>query len=96
MHEPEQHGVDTSRAVAREMGFPLERLVRIKQFVIRIFDVEKVAAVVKLRWFEKFFFSFKQKVKAVRSSQVRIYEPKDLEQIYKLIEKLVERNQIDP
>ncbi|OQX54981.1 MAG: hypothetical protein B5M54_04150 [Candidatus Aminicenantes bacterium 4484_214] len=94
LHEPEQHGVDTSRAVAREMGFPLERLVRIKQFVIRIFDVEKVAAVVKLRWFEKFFFSFKQKVKAVRSSQVRIYEPKDLDQIYKLIEKLVERNQI--
>ena len=94
LHEPEQHGVDTSRAVAREMGFLLERLVRIKQFVIRIFDVEKVATVVKLRWFERFFFSFKQKVKAVKSSQVRIYESKDLDQIYKLIEKLVERDQI--
>ncbi|MFW9922885.1 MAG: GNAT family N-acetyltransferase [Candidatus Thorarchaeota archaeon] len=94
LHEPEQHGIDTSKAVARETNIPLHRLVWITKYVIRVFDVDKIASVVKLRWYEKLFFRFKVKIPEVQNSNIRFFKPDDIKQIYELIQDLVKRNQI--
>ena len=94
IHEPEQHGVDTSYAVARETGTKINRLVTMKEFIIRVFDIEATASVVRLRWFEKLFFRTKLKIKEVKNPKIRLFKPTDSKQIYQLIQDLVNKSQI--
>ncbi len=93
-HEPEQHGIDASTAVARETNTPIHRLVSLDKFVIRVFDTEAVASAVKLKWFEKLYFRLKEKVGKVNSTQVRNYEPKDFDQFFDLTMDLVNKSHI--
>lgn len=94
VHEPEQHGMDTSYSVVRDTGIKVQRLITMKEFIIRVFDIEATASVVKLKWYEKLFFKTKTKIKPVNNPKVRLFKPTDSEQIYKLIQDLVKRNQI--
>ncbi|MGC9779988.1 MAG: GNAT family N-acetyltransferase [Candidatus Heimdallarchaeota archaeon] len=88
-HESEQHGIDTSQAVAREAGIPINRLVLLDKFVIRAFDIGETAKAVKLKWYEKLYFKTKEKVGKIKSKQVRLYDPKDIDQIFDLTMDLV-------
>ena len=88
-HEPEQRGIDTSKAVAREAGVPLNRLISLNKYVIRIFDTDAVLKTIKVRWFEKLYFRIKEKVGKVKSNQVRLYESKDIDQLYDITMDLV-------
>ncbi|RLI71098.1 MAG: hypothetical protein DRP02_05870 [Candidatus Gerdarchaeota archaeon] len=93
-HEPEQHGIDTSQSVARETNIPLMRLVSLNKYVIRIFDTEAAAQVVKVKWYEKLVFKLKEKIKPVHSPVFRLYQPDDFEEIFNLTKELVARADI--
>jgi len=93
-HEPEQRGIDTSTAVARETKTPLHRLVSLDTFVIRVYDVEATTAAVKVKWYEKLFFKLKQKVGEVKSTQVRLYQPEDFDQLFELTMELVNKSHV--
>jgi len=94
LHEPEQHGIDVSTSVSRENKIPFQRVVTLTKFVIKAFDVEKVATVVKLRWYEKLVFKLYQKIKIINSDQIRQYQEKDIPEMFKIIQEQVKRNQL--
>ncbi|NPD88990.1 MAG: GNAT family N-acetyltransferase [Asgard group archaeon] len=93
-HEPDQHGVDVSTSVSREMNLPFQRVVTLNKFVIKAFDVNTVSKVVRLRWYEKLVFKFFQKYKIIDSKQIRAFQEKDIPDIYEIIQEQVERNQL--
>ncbi len=94
LHEPEQHGIDVSTAVSREKDIPLQRVVTLTKFVIKAFDVDKVATVVKLRWYEKLVFRFFEKIKTINSDQIRKCQDKDIPDMFEIIQEQVKRNQL--
>ncbi len=93
-HEPAHHGIDVSSAVSREMKIPFQRVMTTTKFVIKAFDVNKVATVVKLRWYEKLVFKFFQKFKTIDSKLIRNYQEKDIPELFKIIQERVEKSQI--
>ncbi len=94
LHEPEQHGIDVSSAVSREKNIRFHRVVTLTKFVIKAYDVDKVSTVVRLRWYEKMVFRFFQKIKKVRSDRVRLFEEKDIVEMFEIIQEQVRRNQV--
>ncbi len=94
LHEPEQHGIDISKIVASEEDMPLERLVTLDKFIIRVFDAEKVASVVNIKWYEKLVFKLLQSVKRVNNPRVRNYNPGDIDKMLDVVKEQVDRNQI--
>ena len=94
LHEPEQHGIDVSSAVSRDKNIPLQRVVTLTKFVIKAFDVDKVATVVKLRWYEKLVFKFYEKIKTINSDQIRQFQEKDTLDMFEIIQEQVKRNQL--
>ncbi|MHA1955276.1 MAG: GNAT family N-acetyltransferase, partial [Candidatus Heimdallarchaeaceae archaeon] len=42
-HEPNQHGIDVSSSVSKEMKLPLQRIVTLDKFAIKAFDVNTVS-----------------------------------------------------
>ncbi|MBN1330567.1 MAG: GNAT family N-acetyltransferase [Candidatus Heimdallarchaeota archaeon] len=93
-HEPNQHGIDASSAVARETNTPLVRLVSLNKFVIRVYDTKAITSVVKTKWFERLFFKLKEKVGKIKSTNVRLYRDSDFDQIYELTMDLVKRSDV--
>lgn len=93
-HEPEQHGIDVSSSVSKETKLPLQRIVTLTKFVIKAFDVNTVSTVVRLRWYEKLVFKFFQKIKTIDSKQIRVYEEKDIPDMFEIIQEQVKRNQL--
>ncbi|NPD87716.1 MAG: GNAT family N-acetyltransferase [Asgard group archaeon] len=94
LFEPEQRGIDTAEAVARETNIPMRRAFYLTKYVIRIFDAKIAASVVKLKWYEKLVFKLLQEVRESKSSSVRRYQKNDIDQIFELIGDFAERNQI--
>lgn len=94
LFEPEQHGMDISQIVSKEVGIPTKRVVKTKKFVVRVFDAEKTANVVKVKWYEKLAFKYLERVKQVKNASVRKAEPRDSEKLYELLMEHVERNQL--
>ncbi len=93
-HEPAHHGIDVSTSVSRDMKIPFQRVFTLTQFVIKAFDVNKVATVVKLRWYEKLVFKFFQKFKTIDSERIRNHQKKDIPDMFEIIQEQVERNQL--
>jgi hypothetical protein len=89
-----QHGLEASKAMARETNTPLTELAYMKQYIVRCYDVKNSSKVIKLKGYEKLFFYLKERVGNVRSSRVRLYKPDDIDQIFELSQELVERNQV--
>jgi GNAT superfamily N-acetyltransferase len=54
--EPEEHGISTGKAIARELNLPMIEISTIRKFLIRVFDVEAIAKVTRLKWYEKLGF----------------------------------------
>jgi len=93
-HEPNQHGIDVSSSVSKEMNLPLQRIVTLDKFVIKAFDVNTVSTVVRLRWYEKLVFKFYQKVKIIDSKQIRVHQEKDIPELFEIIQEQVKRNDL--
>ena len=94
LFEPSQHGLDTSKAVMRRANIPIHKIVKIEKFMVRVFDADAIAEVIKLRWFEKLFFKLKTKIRSVNNSNIRLYKSEDYDQIVKLVAELTARNQV--
>jgi len=88
LHETGQHGIDTSRAVVRETGMTLDTILKIKHFLIRLFDVESVSSVVKLKWYEKLYMKFFEKVKKMNNDNVRMFKTEDGPRLFELVEEM--------
>lgn len=93
-HEPQQHGIDVSTAVARDEKISMHRIITLKDFLIKAFDVEKVSTVVRLRWYEKLVFKFFQKYKIVKSDKVRKFQEKDIPDMFEIIQERVDSSQL--
>ncbi|NHJ84855.1 MAG: GNAT family N-acetyltransferase [Asgard group archaeon] len=94
MFEPEQHGIDTTKSVLRKAGISITKLVDMKQFVIRVFDADATASVVKVKWYEKLFFKLKEKIEAPNNPRVRLYKESDFEQFFTLLIELTNKNEV--
>jgi len=93
-HDTSQKGLETSKAVSRDSGKPLELLTFIKRFIIRPLHVEDASKVIKLSWIVKAFVKTKQGVGKIKSSRVRLFKPEDIDQISELTAGLSKRTQI--
>ncbi|TFH30131.1 MAG: hypothetical protein E4G98_02635 [Promethearchaeota archaeon] len=94
LHEPEQHGIDTSKAVARDTNLPIEEFALIRQFVVRSLDTPKVASVIKLKWYEKLAFRLLQSVPKNKNPRIRKYDPNDGEQMFTMMQDHIDRNEV--
>ena len=93
-HEHSHYGIDVSTAVSKEMNIPFQRVITTTKFVIKAFDVNKVATVVKLRWYEKLVFKLFQKYKTIDSKLIRNHQEKDIPEMFKIIQERVESSQL--
>lgn len=96
IHEPVQHGIDTSKAVAREAEIKLNRMIEIEKFVIRVFDTKQLASVVRLKWYEKLFFHLIQRIKGKEEKllHVRESEEKDIDRMFELTKDHIKENDV--
>lgn len=94
IHEPEQHGIDTSLAVARETHLSMVKFALIKQFIVRCFNAKAVSSVVRLKWYEKLAFRMLQGVPRYNNPHVRPYHPNDGEQMFQMMQDHIERNKV--
>ncbi len=92
--EPEAHGIDMGRAVAREAGLEMREMARVRRFLIRVFDVKAGAGVVKLRWFERLGLSLLSTTPRPKTQRVRRFRPDDAERLFELSADHVEHNQL--
>ncbi|HMF30619.1 MAG TPA: GNAT family N-acetyltransferase [Candidatus Lokiarchaeia archaeon] len=92
--EPEAHGIDTARSLIRQTGIPMHELATIQQFIIRAFDVKRIAQVIKLKGYEKFGLRLLQGIQKVNNPRVRQCRPEDAERMFELMQDHVERNEI--
>jgi hypothetical protein len=93
-HDASQRGLETSKAVSRDTGKPLELLTFMRRFIIRPLHVDDASAVVKIPWIAKSFLKAKQGVGKITSSRVRLFKPEDIDQICELSAELSKRTQI--
>ena len=89
--EPEEHGISTGHAISREVGIPFVTISEIHKFLIRVFDVDEIARVTRLKWYEKIGLKLFQPLKRVKSDKVRLFKPEDGERIYSLLDDFKER-----
>jgi hypothetical protein len=97
LFEPEQKGINTGASVSRHSDklLPLKRILTIKKFLIRVFDVDRVSEVMNLKWYEKRVIKLFEKIQKVDvKSTVRKSKPEDFERIFELMNDHVERNQM--
>ncbi|MCG3221069.1 MAG: GNAT family N-acetyltransferase [Candidatus Heimdallarchaeota archaeon] len=94
LFEPEQRGIDTAEAVARETNIPMKRAFYLTKYIIRVFDANKTTSAVKVKWYEKLVFKLLQSVKEPKNLSVRRYHKNDIDQIFELMGDFAERNQI--
>jgi hypothetical protein len=92
-YEPEEHGIDTGKAISRTKGLELRVLFNIRKFLIRVINVKKVSLVVKLKWYERLGLTLLQPIPKKKDPQIRIYKSSDGEQLFKLLDDFKERNQ---
>ncbi|MBD3191122.1 MAG: GNAT family N-acetyltransferase [Candidatus Heimdallarchaeota archaeon] len=93
-HEFSQHGLEASKAIARETNLPMIPLKIMNKYIVRAYDVKEAVKVVKVKWYERLYFRLKQKIGKVQSSRVRLYHPDDLDQIFELCKDLSNRTQV--
>jgi hypothetical protein len=94
LFEPEQRGIDTAEAVARESNVEMKRAFYLKKYVIRVFDANMVASVVKVKWYEKLVFKLLEGVKKPRNPSFRLCREEDIDQIFELMNDFPKRNDI--
>lgn len=93
-YEPEAHGIDAILRVVKDHGLPMKEVLRIRQFVVRSWEVKRMAKVVPLKFIERVGLSLMQKIKPNTNPRVRVYRPEDAEQIFALMRDHVERNEL--
>ncbi len=94
LFEPEQHGLDTAVSIAKEIDGKIVRLMSTDKFIIRVFEPEEVAKVVKLHFYEKWFFHLVKKVKKPNNPHLRQWKKDDFEELFTLTQEFVKKNQI--
>ncbi|MHA1716806.1 MAG: hypothetical protein ACTSXP_14270, partial [Promethearchaeota archaeon] len=94
MFEPEAHGIDTAKSLSRRTGLPMQELISIKRFLIKVLDIKETAKAIKLRWYERVGLSLFQGVKKVDNPRVRSFDSSDAERLFQLMQDHVDRNQV--
>ena len=92
--DADDHGIDTFSSVFRRYDYEVSELLRMKQFVVRVFDVNKLSSAMRLNKIEKFALKLLQKVPEVKNPQIRKGTPSDHERIYELLQDHKERNEL--
>ncbi len=94
IHEPDQHGINTSEAVARETNMKLEKFAVIRQFVVRCWDVKRMSAVIKLKWYEKLAFKVLQSIPEHSNPRIRLFKKTDAERMFELMQDHIDQNEV--
>lgn len=92
--EPEQNGKDLGRATAdRNVAIETMTWFNINWFIIRVFDIEAMKTVMKLKPYECFVIKLISPPHTPapgtlkKGNQIRLYEPRDKERIFELIDE---------
>ena len=95
LFEPEQKGKDLGHSVIRNSDiYPMQRIMTIRKFLIRIFDVKELATVINLKWYEKAGIKLFEKIQKVNNPSIRKFEPKDAGRLYELLDDHIKNNQM--
>jgi hypothetical protein len=92
LYEPEEHGIDTGKAVSKATGLEFHEIFEIRRFLIRIFNVSAVSKVIKLKWFERWGLRLLQSIPAPSTNRIRLYTSADGDQIFPLFEDYKTKN----
>ncbi|TFG18989.1 MAG: GNAT family N-acetyltransferase [Promethearchaeota archaeon] len=90
----EDHGIDAWESIFREKHYEIHELMKMKQFIVRVFDVEKLSTAMKLAKMEKFALKFLQKIPKVNNARIRKGTPEDHERIFELLQDHMQRNEL--
>ena len=94
LFEPEQHGKDISQIVAEKQNLIIKRITTTNRFVVRVYDADKIAKVIKVQWYEKLVFKLIQRISEPNSTLVRLHKKEDVDKLFQLLMEHVERNQL--
>ncbi|GAB4307867.1 MAG: hypothetical protein Kow0069_05730 [Promethearchaeota archaeon] len=92
--EPEAHGIDAARSLARRSGLKYSEILTIRRFVIRVFDVARTASVAKLRWYERLGLRLLSRCREPENPHVRPYRPGDAPALHRVAVRQAERCQL--
>lgn len=92
--EPEAHGIDTGKALSAQAGLSSRDIITITRFIIRVFDVKKMATVVKTKWYEKLGLTILKSLPRMKDpSRVRKFKHDDATRIFELMDDYRTHNQ---
>jgi len=94
MFEPEAHGIDTARSVARRAGIGFRPLCGVDRFLVRALDVRAASRVVPLSAFERVGLRLLQAAPRVSSPRVRLVQPRDHARLHQLTAELGSRTDL--
>jgi hypothetical protein len=90
----DDNGYKIFDAVFRQFDFETQTILTMKKFIVRAFDVKKLATVIKLKNIEQLALSFLQRIQKVSNPRVRKIQPDDFERVYELLQDHTERNEM--
>ncbi len=90
----DDHGIDSWNSIFRGKNYELHDLLKMKKFIVRVFDVERLSSAMKLAKIEKFALKLLQKVPEVNNPRIRLGTPEDHERIFELLDDHKERNEL--
>ena len=93
-YEPEAHGIDAVLRVVEDHGLKMQQMLKIKQFIVRVWNVKEMAPVVPLKPLEKIWMTLRQGIKKLTNPQVRAFQPEDADQIFALMQDHIEHNEL--
>jgi GNAT superfamily N-acetyltransferase len=94
MFEPEAHGIDTARSVARRAGIGFRELFEVDRFLVRGLDVRAASRVVALGAFERIGLRLLEGAPRVSSPRIRLVQPRDHARLHELTSEIRDRTDL--
>lgn len=90
----EDHGIDAVDSIFRISDIEIHELLKIKKFIVRVFDTKKLSSAMKLPGVVKLILKALEKIPEVNNPRVRKGTPEDHERIFQLLDDHKERNEL--
>jgi ribosomal protein S18 acetylase RimI-like enzyme len=93
-YEPEEHGIDAILKVVKDHGLEMRQIFKIRQFVVRSWNIKRMESVVKLSILERIGLRFLQGLPKVKNHRVRKFRPEDGVRVFALMQDHIDRNDL--
>jgi hypothetical protein len=90
----EDHGIDAWESIFRNNQYEIDELLKMKRFIVRVFDTKKLCTAVKMPGVVKLVLKLLEKIQKVDNPRIRKGTPEDHERIFELLDDYKERNEL--